>query len=109
MAIKRLRLNDEGKLEERTLEKSELPTPPPRPERPVREPRSSSGSRTADQGSKRVKITKRASRTFATGKSVLDHDVIRFECPKCGSSRVGTEDTTQLTCSMCQIPMRRLR
>jgi predicted RNA-binding Zn-ribbon protein involved in translation (DUF1610 family) len=109
VAIKRLRLNDEGKLEERTLDKSELPLPPAKPVRVPREPRSSSRTSSGETVSKRVKVTKRASKTFASGKSALDHDVIRFECPKCGSSRVGTDETTGLACSMCQIPMRRLR
>ena len=60
-------------------------------------------------GSSRVKVTKRATKTYAAGKTALDHDVVRFQCEKCGSSRVGTEETKSMTCGLCTTPMRRLR
>lgn len=114
MAIKRLRLNDDGEMEERTLQKSELPPPPPKPAPAARRPRigsagSSSRASSENTGAKRVKVTQRASKVYASGKTALDHDVIRFECKKCGSSRVGTDETQGLTCSMCGIPMTKLR
>jgi len=115
MAIKRLRLNDEGEFEERELEKSELPPPPPKPapKKRTRAPRIGSSGGTAKGSpaapSSRVKVTKRATKTYATGKTALDHDVVRFQCERCGSSRVGSEDTKSMTCGLCSTPMKRLR
>lgn len=115
MAIKRMRLNDEGEFEERKLEKSELPPPPPKPVKPVRTARTSSPSKTGKNPKTSgaavsgVKVTRRATKTYATGKSALDHDVIRFECLKCESSRVAKDPDSKLICSLCGVPMRRMR
>lgn len=114
MAIKRLKMNDDGEFEERKLEKSELPPPPPPPVKPAPKPRSprigaakpsEGGEQTAR--SSRVKVTQRATKRFAAGKTVMDHDMVRFECDRCGSSRVGKEDSKGFLCSLCGVPMKR--
>lgn len=121
MAIKRLRVNDDGEFEERKLAKSELPPPPPKPAKraPAKKKALKIGAAsppragvkgTAKGGggtSSRVKVTQRASKKFAAGKNVLDHDMVRFECPKCGMSRVGNEETKALKCPLCMVAMKR--
>jgi hypothetical protein len=113
VAIKRLRLGDDGEFEERKLEKSELPPPPPKPVKRTRKasarastPRDKTSSSTA-ASSHRVKVTKRATKVYAEGKTALNVDVIRYECPKCEASRVGTDETQGMTCSLCGVGMRR--
>ena len=114
MAIKRLKMNDDGEFDERELEKSELPPPPPEPVKPARKSRSPriGASKPKEAGdttarSSRVKVTKRATKRFAAGKTALDHDMVRFECSKCGASRVGKEDSKGFLCSLCAVPMKR--
>jgi hypothetical protein len=109
-------MNDDGEFEERELEKSELPPPPPPP---VKKPRKSSGPRIGaakapkaagdtTARSSRVKVTKRATKQFAAGKTALDHDMVRFECDRCGASRVGNEESKGFLCSLCAVPMKRV-
>lgn len=115
MAIKRLKMNDDGEFDERELEKSELPPPPPPPVKPARKARKPRiGSSASKKGgeqvatSSRVKVTKRATKQFAAGKTALDHDMVRFECDRCGASRVGKEDSKGFPCSLCAVPMKRV-
>lgn len=106
MAIKRLRFNDDGELEERTIEKSELPPPEPKPVVP--KPKARSRAASTGEGRSTVKTTRRAKRVLPAGKTVLDHDMVRFECKKCGASRVGEDATKVPRCALCAVKMTRV-
>ncbi len=110
-------MNSDGQFDERKLEASELPPPPAKPKKRAAKSRAkkaspriktaSSASADAAVKSTRVKVTKQATKTYADGQSAMDHDMIKFECPKCGSSRVGKEDTKSMQCGLCSVSMRR--
>lgn len=109
MAIKRLRLNDEGEFEERTLEKSEIKAPPPPPPKAKRKARISASAPASSGGggkNSRVVVKKTATKRHAAGKTVLDVGVVRYGCGRCDSSRVFNEKPEKPpTCGMCSVAM----
>ncbi len=123
MAIKRLRLNDQGRHEERTLETSELPPPPPKPEksatrvRPLKLDSGGGGSSIRSSASMPstvkapasgpVKTTRIAKKFVPSGRTLLDEGVIRYGCTTCETTRIVKEvGAKPPSCSLCNKPMR---